>query len=187
MPLPILSPTPHRTSGEAPTLPPPPPGFRPVEDIQSAWRAGDGSFVPSRAEGDEPSVAQLNGLRYERKVRERFASEIPHSEAGPWFFFRDAYGTRRCQPDLLFPLPDRVIVAEVKLFHTTDAWWQLRKLYEPVVGKALRLPVRLLVITGTYDPAIAWPEPLELLDDPTAVHTWIRDRGTGMGVLRWTL
>lgn len=185
MPLPLLSPTPSKPSGFE--LPPPPPGFRPVEDLQSAWRAKPEALPRPRAEGDTPTVAQLNGLRYERKVRERFATEIPGGEAGPWFFFRDRHGTRRCQPDLLFELIDRAIIAEVKLFHTTDAWWQLRKLYEPVVGKALGLPVRLLVITETYDPAIAWPEPLELLADPAAVSAWIRERGVGMGVLRWTL
>ena len=183
MPLPILSPTPSKGAG----LPSKPSGFRPVEGLATAWRASPEALGGERAEGDRPTVAQLNGLRYERKVRERFGKEVPHTEVGPWFFFRDANGFRRCQPDLLFLLPDRVIIAEVKLHHTTDAWWQLRKLYEPVVGKALGLSVRLLVITEMYDPAVAWPEPLEFLNSPDAISGWIRDRGTGMGVLRWTL
>lgn len=187
MPLPILKPIPTERSGEAAKLPALPPGFRPVENLQTAWRAEPDLLIPARAEGDEPSVAQLNGLRYERKVREHFGQKVPKVVVGPWFFFRDKHGTRRCQPDMLFPLGGWTVIAEVKLNFTTDAWWQLRKLYEPVVQKALDVPTKCMVVTEMYDPAVPWPEEIYLMKNSDDVSYWLTKRHDLMGVLRWTL
>lgn len=167
-------------------LPPMPLGFTPVEDLASAWRGGKLSLSP-HAEALPPTVAQLGGLRYERKVKSHFAEKVPGVELGPWFLFRDRYGTRRCQPDMLFPLHGWTVIAEIKANHTTDAWWQLRKLYEPVVAWADGCNTKLLVITENFDPAVPWPEELFIMDSVADVTEWLTKPPRQMGVIPWKL
>lgn len=183
MPLPHLSPVASRAKPGV--LLAMPPGFRPVSGLQSAWRGREAATFAPKAEGDEPTVAQLNGLRYERRVKAEFAPQAA-VEFGPWFFFRDQYGTRRCQPDMLFSLAGWLVIAEIKLLFTTDAWWQLRRLYEPVVSNALDRHTRCLVITATYDPAVPWPEEIRLMRSAEDLDAWIKkDEPNRMGVVWW--
>jgi len=70
-----------------------------------------------------------------------------------------------CQPDaLLLFKSGAVLIVEVKLTHTANAWWQLRKLYEPVV-KALTNhshPVYVVEICKSGDPLISFPEKVKM-------------------------
>jgi len=89
---------------------------------------------------------------------------------------------RFCQTDGLLRDDAGVVIFEVKWHFTADAWWQLKKLYAPVVEAALR-PKRLqfVVVCKSFDPAVAFPEPYqrtELLSD------W-RAALTKMGVFQW--
>lgn len=104
------------------------------------------------------SAAAKRGLSYERKVLKtlegnfprRFVSQLP-------FTFRTQAKTGWAIPDgLLFDFDARrVLLIEIKLSHSADAWWQLERFYLPIVAEALRaftvIPVE---ICRTFDPAV---------------------------------
>ena len=102
------------------------------------------------------------GLRYETAVRsavqEWADSRKVEMRCGPWFKWTAAESPkwRFCQPDLLVDSGPRspLLVLEVKLSIEARAWWQLDSLYQPVVERALRRPVRTAAITQSFDPAI---------------------------------
>lgn len=57
------------------------------------------------------------------------------------------------------------MVVEIKLRWTADAWWQLRKLYLPVLNAAYPAATFIpLVICRSFDPAIAIGEKVRLCD-----------------------
>ena len=80
------------------------------------------------------------GKLFEEKVKESLWGWFPESFiSGPWFQYweRNPYRIQWCQPDglLIFPREGIIVILEIKSTHTSDAWWQLRKLYSPVVKK----------------------------------------------------
>lgn len=92
--------------------------------------------------------ARASGLRYEKRAQEHLQSLISYSYAAysysylpsPWISFYSRNGTvlRWCQPDGLLISsvnghPAHITIVEIKVRHCVQAWWQLRKLYEPVV------------------------------------------------------
>lgn len=145
---------------------PPPPQFihyLPQGAVQNAWRSAERPFAGSRS---RKSGAQKAGLAYQKKVV-KWAFESNHGfalEVSPWFAFTDDSDSRHyCQPDLLFISGFSILVAEVKLRWTADAWWQLRKLYLPVLAKVFpKHDLRALCICKSFDPAVKFPEPIEL-------------------------
>src|SRR5690349_13859238 len=147
---------------------PPPPmhvHYIPQGSIKEAWRSAE---VPYTKRGRKSALHKA-GLAYEKRVREWAFTEIAARyslEVSPWFCFIDATEQRHyCQPDLLLVAPDRMIVVECKIRWTTDAWWQLRKLYIPVLAVALKKPEDYFVplcICRSYDPAFPAPEPIAL-------------------------
>lgn len=164
-------------------------------------------MIPSEdaAKGERSSPAQRAGKRYEQRVMAWLqtvfparpclkmhmqsggaihATEVLQSqlEIGPWFMYVDDRGPHVCQPDAIIRWGTSVVVVEVKRSHTADAWWQLRRLYEPVVSMALRTLTHPLEICRTYDPAVYIPDPVELLDD---VHDAQLSARTTFGVLQW--
>ena len=127
------------------------------------------------------------GIRYEKKGHEYFqdlygSSYVP----SPWFKFRELGEPemRWCQPDgLLFqPYHGRITIVEFKLQHTSDAWWQLKWLYLPVVARAFPGDLwnfALCEVTKWFDPATLFPERPRLREDVTlvepgevGVHIW---------------
>lgn len=130
---------------------------------------------------------RAQGLRYQEKVsshlNDRFGEVFV---SGPWFRYK-AVGVdkpRWCQPDGLLFIPElsRIILIEVKLQHTSDAWWQLRQLYLPVVAHAFppsRWEYVLCEVVRWYDPIVAFPEKVRLRPDVLsaepgefACHIW---------------
>lgn len=111
------------------------------------------------------------GVRYERRVHEylaAFALGRPELDVrvGQWIEFLDKTGKRWCQVDALLVDRERKIctICEVKYQHTSDAWWQLRWLYLPVLEKALPdMRFRLVEIVHWHDPATAFPERYRLI------------------------
>lgn len=101
---------------------------------------------------------------------------------GPWIEFVDSGKTRWCQPDALLvdPWDGRVIVVEVKYQHTERAWWQLRRLYGPLVKWLFPgHTVCLVELCRWYDPQTYFPESIHLLPEISAadpsfigVHLW---------------
>lgn len=161
---------------------PPPPNFRDGVGVISAQFSALSYFEGGR--GNSP--AKRAGIAYERKVHRHFSSFWPKEwRTHPWIRFSDKSGSRYCCPDALLVSPrrQRCIIVEVKYTHTSDAWWQLRKLYEPVVQKIFgaRLQTSILEITKSYDPAIPFPEPIDFLRKISDV--WRLDGK--MGVFVW--
>jgi hypothetical protein len=112
-------------------------------------------------------------LKYERKALARLYERYPGRLVwSPWIRFRNPAGSWRwCQPDglLIDVEAGQVVVLEVKHHHTSDAWWQLEKLYRPVVQRMLPEQLwRLAVVEVVrwYDPAVLFPCPLVLVEDP---------------------
>lgn len=84
----------------------------------------------------------LEGLRFEKAVFASLAALAP--QRGRWFRFVDRNGRGFCAPDIL--LLDLGVVVECKLTYTERAQGQLRDLYLPVVGRALSMSLRGIVI-----------------------------------------
>lgn len=106
------------------------------------------------------------GIRYEREVKEFLSlyalgrPEIRFLD-GPWIEFQDDSGRRWCQPDgVLANAGEKIVtIAEVKYQHTSDAWWQLKQLYLPVLRVLYQgYRFRLLEIVHWFDPLTVWPE-----------------------------
>jgi len=84
--------------------------------------------------------AKRRGLLYQQHVVERLEDWCKDEWvpiAGPWFEFVDFSGHRYAQADWLgFNYAKGLIcLAEVKLTRVPDAWWQLNRLYAPLVKK----------------------------------------------------
>jgi hypothetical protein len=116
---------------------------------------------------------RADGMRCERKVKE-WAGErygdmfVP----GPWFRYKELgkAQVRFCQPDGLLFAWDmrRIYLLEMKLKHTSDAWWQLKHLYLPVVAKCFPPSLweySLCEVVKWFDPAIAMPEKTRMVPD----------------------
>jgi hypothetical protein len=134
------------------------------------------------------SPAQKRGLRYQAKALEAlddsglFKLFVP----SPWIEFHDYHGQRICQPDAIgfsegYEAPVATIF-EIKLSHTIMAYWQLRRLYEPVVRAMFpEYTVRVCEVTRLFDPHTPWPEDIALcmfLDDIPRLNDTF-------GVIQW--
>lgn len=117
-----------------------------------------------RSSGSPPRAALRTGVRYEQKVHLFVADEwksLGSYRPGSWIRFVDDSGRRFCQPDGLLIRDHEVVLVEVKIAHTQRAWWQLRKLYAPVVKKLFpHRDVIVLEICKTCDTRMSFPEPI---------------------------
>ena len=92
--------------------------------------------------------------------------------------------TRYCELDgFIFRLASaHITIIEIKLSHTADAWWQMRRLYQPALEKMFPPSIwaySALEIVRWYDPRVAFPEPIRLVGSPDelrpnefGVHIW---------------
>jgi hypothetical protein len=80
-----------------------------------------------------------------------------------------------------------LVICEIKVTFTSDAWWQLRKLYEPVVRLAMK-PGRmaLLVMCKSFDPAVPFPEIPKALPQVREICSPEWDC-TKIGVFQWRM
>lgn len=161
----LLRPSPVAEQGKVCALPPLPVYLKlPFGDVRNVTPCTN----PHGASRSRRSGAQKAGLAYQRRVGDylRLVRNPDSISSSPWFHYLDSSSRRSyCQPDFLVADVLQVLVVEVKLRWTTDAWWQLRKLYLPVVAKAFpdRHPVPLC-ITRSYDPSAQIPEEVNLVD-----------------------
>lgn len=154
-----------------PVLPPLPLGFRPVRlaDITGVKRLAYGEHPVTRRRPRGSSAAQKSGLRYQRQVCDELRVQFGGAAVlvGPWLEYRLGLERRYCQPDAIVLHRDLIFVFEVKLSSTTDAWWQLRHLYGPVVQKLYPSARLVLVnVVKSHYPEIRFPE-----------DTWTFDMG----------
>jgi hypothetical protein len=106
---------------------------------------------------------------------------------GPWLYFSAEHGVQWCQPDgLIIDLKGgKIVIVEMKYQHTTDAWWQMRHLYLPVLRHIFPEALwdfKLLEVVKWYDGMLQWPEPTRLVAHPldaltipgtsTGIHIW---------------
>ena len=163
----------------------PPSWFRPAEGVRFAWPDAGGPF--GRTPRIAGSAAQKAGKRYEKKALAFLAKELGKGfTAQQWFRFQPLAGkVRWCQPDAYHVTEDgHVTVIEIKTRFTSDAWWQLRHLYEPVVRAALKpKSITGIVVCKSYDPRTQSPEQVCFLDN---VAFEMRVFAGTLGVLLWT-
>ena len=153
---------------------PPPPNFTEAGSVQWAKLSlSPPDFL--RAAPRKQRGRKLLGIRYEDLVQKHFCSEFPLYSPAPWLRFRGSSGIKWCQPDgLLFNFAEGVItIVEIKMTHTSDSWWQMRKLYQPVLAAIYPQTLwqfRTLEVVRWYDFCTAYPEPTRLLGNPLDSH-----------------
>lgn len=152
-------------SGETkPTLVPAHSGFRGIEGQVMFPEVGK-EWVGLGAQ----SAAQKAGLRYEEKAQAFLRSKFPDVRLSTMLHFCDDSGPRRCVPDAFLSLPDRTIAFEIKSQHMPESWWQLRKLYAPVLEALYSKPVLCVEMTKSYDPAVPFPELHQVFYNPDSL------------------
>lgn len=156
---------------------PAPPHFRPIQmPVKRVQR------IPALAMSEkEMTPAQRLGVHYEQKWH-AFAKEfIRNYVESPCLMFEDGGGTRVVIPDGYAYCDTVVWIFEVKHQHTSDAWWQLEKLYKPVVEHFVKCPAICVEVCKTYDPAMPFPISPTLVD----LDTLSGLRPGEFGVLKW--
>ena len=122
------------------------------------------------------------GLRYEQKVHDVLSAVYgARYEYSKGILFEDRNGLRRAIPDGILDLGDVAVVVEIKYSHCELAWWQLTRLYAPLLIPLLKKPLRLCEICHSFDPDIMWPTPPEL---GATLHRLTPGR---VGVITWDL
>jgi hypothetical protein len=162
----------------------PPHGFRPLkakpEDVR--WLTRTPGFFNQHG----TTTAQQNGIRYEIAVHAHFTklwSSDYHVQ--PILSFHEGTAKRRriVVPDgILLRDGKPAVVFEVKSQHMPEAWWQLRKLYAPVVEAYWPHPVMLCEVVKSFDPSIGFPEPVKLCN---SVEQVLDERPVPFKVLIW--
>lgn len=131
------------------------------------------------------TTAQRMGIAFEIRVQ-----DVLSAIYGDQFFcnvpilFEDRRGLHRCIPDGVLRLsPSSIAIIEIKLRHTERAYWQLEKLYKPVLRKMVTPGSRVYTveICRSYDPDEVWPGVHEVVK---SLHRLSLDR---TGVLQWQI
>lgn len=125
------------------------------------------------------------GIKYELRGHDHFFQKFGEFYfPSQWWKFKEVdKAPRWCQTDglLIDPYVGLITVLEFKYQHTSDAWWQLRKLYLPVVSTAFGFDWEYSVceVVKWYDPSTAFPERVKMAKCPSivrpgefGVHIW---------------
>lgn len=159
---------------------PPPHGFKPLKSpIREVCFAISTNFT--RGQGN--TVAREDGCRYEAQVHTHLRKLLGAGYVAVEFDVTDASGRRRLIPDGVFFHLNHLLLVEVKRQHMPEAWWQLRKLYQPALEfKVPQKKVSVLEVVKSYDPAMPFPEAIELVSD---LGEWAKRPQTAFGVYIW--
>jgi hypothetical protein len=181
MVLPSLSPLSNRTSKSVEV--PPPPHFQPT--VGMIRNAKIELNVLTRSSGEELTDAQKLGLHYEARVQQHLSKVWPLYVCSPKLRFYDDRGPRVAIPDGILWNHNPVVIVEIKFQHVPDAWWQLKRLYQPVLEAIVPKESRIkcLEIVKSYDPATPFPCEVELVEH---LEKWVEDPLDSFGVFRWT-
>lgn len=151
------------------------------EDIQSVV------FCPPPAfslRDQKKSKRKAEGLRFERRAQAHLESKSEFYLPSPWLLFIAGNRPHWCQPDgIHFDLERGILtIVEIKYSHTAEAHRQLRRVYFPVLVRLFPPSlwrIRLVELVKWYDPAVAFPEAVDLCPDPLrhltdriGVHIW---------------
>jgi hypothetical protein len=159
----------------------PPPHFKPLGKSLSQVRFGNSDYQTATGLSD----AQRAGLRYERDFNIYMSKEFPDYVPGPHIHFYSDEAARTVQPDGVLAFSEVVYVFEIKYQHVPEAWWQLVKLYRPLVERIfVGKPVRCVEVCRSYDPATGFPCDVELIDD---LSKWLyrSEPSDVFGIYKW--
>jgi len=145
----------------------PPAKFTPAGKVETARVS---PFEPPFLRTRRYTGKRAEGVRYEKKVQAYLMELYPDTYVpGPWLLFRAEGGTkwRWCQPDgiLIDEVRGIITCIEVKYSHTSNAWWQVRQLYQPVLEHIFPPDLwkhQACEIVKWYDASVGFPEPLEM-------------------------
>ncbi|NJL72042.1 MAG: hypothetical protein HC888_10870 [Candidatus Competibacteraceae bacterium] len=102
-------------------------------------------------------------MRFEKRVlnalKEAYGDAL---ELNPWFMFEENGELRYCSPDAVLHVK-RPIALEVKHGHCERAYYQLHRLYIPVLSAFFGEPFRAVEIVKWYDPRTYFPGAIELV------------------------
>lgn len=180
---------PHLPGSNGPATPkvpvrvPPPLGLRlPLTIYEAGW---SGSDFAIKAAGE--THAQRLGLRYEKKVLAQLGTIFAGSfHPSPPLYYKDQNGLGLAIPDGIILGLRSVLCIEVKSQHMPEAWWQLRKKYEPVLRKIYpEVRILLLEICNQLDSAQPFPEVYDYVDSLVLWEEHARDGA--LGVYQWKL
>lgn len=170
------------TNAGSPVSVPPPPGLRLPSRIMSAgWSTKEVKFPPGK------TAAQKAGLRYEAKVllelQDIFLGGVYLS---PTLFWIDETGVNYAVPDALILDEKFICCVEIKFLHQPEAWWQLRKKYEPILRKIYPdTKILLLEICSSLDAHSPFPEKYTYVEH---LPPFIKNAKDGeLGVFQWKL
>lgn len=156
----------------------PPAFFRPAVGIRAVKE------TPYTPKVGRPTAAQKVGLKYEanfHRAATAFFGTHYRTFQTRQLSFMDAHGWRVCRPDGVYLDGDTIYLFEVKIRHTADAWWQLHRLYKPVLEQlAPGKRIICIEVCRNFDPAVHFPgtfRPILLsqlpLQEPPGVDTLI--------------
>lgn len=144
---------------------------------------------PSFIATNKVTGARARGLSYEAKalrmLEARYA-ELPTPvvfKPGPWFEYEDQEGRHWCQPDAVIIKASEGFgcIYECKYQHSSEAWFQIWRLYEPVLRFLYpTISWQGMEICKWFEPSTPWPEQPVFTPDPlviprrgaTAIHIW---------------
>lgn len=168
------------------------PHHEPVRLESIVW-SGFARNAPPFTGASRPTGARKAGLRYEKLAQDHLEERYPYTYLrSPWLVYQtdDSARVRWCQPDgILFDWGRQIItIVEIKLHHTSDAYWQVMDIYLPVLRHAFRgfaWEYRFVEVVRWYDAAVHFPVAPALVPELSnvprgrfGVHIWKRDRGT---------
>jgi hypothetical protein len=118
--------------------------------------------VPQFAQTAKPKGKFAKGLRYQAFVMEKLAHLVDVDVPEPWIKFEAKGDVRWAQPDWLgFDLfAGKIFVVEVKLTRTPEAWWQLNRLYLPLLKELFPKWVLVPVEVAANVALFSTPEPV---------------------------
>ena len=154
---------------------PAPLNFSPVGDL--AW-VKPLPYKPSFIKRRKPKGRKAQGVRYEKRAHEHFNELFGDRYINSqWFQFKEPdTKARYCEIDglLIRPKQGTIIILEMKYNHTSDAWWQTRRLYEPIIKFLFPeqlWEVAICEVVKWFDPATKFPEDLQMVKDIRDVQT----------------
>ena len=166
------------------SLRPPPLDFEPIDAcVWAEYSETPPTFIREVHRRGKRRAGILYEQKAQREFRDQFGDRYMPSQ---WVRYRrgDDGRVRWCQPDgvLLDPARRSLTIIEFKYNHTENAWWQLFKLYLPVLERLFDgqgYEFRCVEVCKWMDPAIRCPQRPRLLDDVEkcevgdfGVHIW---------------
>ena len=149
-----------------------PRNFTPAGKVESVELDKEPPFITAAKEGKQRGKLK-QGMEYEKKVHIALEQKFDYLYVpGPWLKFqsRGDRKPRMCQPDgLIVDLQSlHITIIEIKLKHTALAWWQTRRLYEPVIRKLFGpgFGYSICEIVKWFDLRTAFPERYSLSPNP---------------------